>query len=75
MPGFAYQLGNLIAAGTATILAWLAHSRGGDYAFAQSVWIGCVAIVLALLAGFGPEARGIKFGVGRATREPPVENA
>jgi MFS transporter, SHS family, lactate transporter len=64
LPGFAYQLGNLIAAGTATILAWLAHSRGGDYAFAQAVWIGCVAIVLALLAGFGPEARGVAFGSG-----------
>jgi MFS transporter, SHS family, lactate transporter len=65
LPGFAYQLGNLIAAATATILAWLAHSRGGDYAFAQSVWIGCVAIVLALLAGFGPEAHGISFGESR----------
>jgi len=62
LPGFAYQLGNLIAAATATILAWLAHSRGGDFAFAQSVWIGGVAIVLALLAWFGPEARGVAFG-------------
>ncbi|HET6912621.1 MAG TPA: MFS transporter [Rhodanobacteraceae bacterium] len=71
LPGFAYQLGNLIAAGTATILAWLAHSRGGDYAFAQSVWIGCVAIVLALLAGFGPEARGVMFGeVDQASAGP-----
>ncbi len=65
LPGFAYQLGNLIAAGTATILAWLAHARGGDYAFAQSVWIGCVAILLTLLAGFGPEARGVRFGMPR----------
>ncbi|MDQ2972257.1 MAG: MFS transporter, partial [Pseudomonadota bacterium] len=62
LPGFAYQLGNLIAAGTATILAWLAHARGGDYAFAQSVWIAGVAVVLALLAWFGPEARGVVFG-------------
>ena len=65
LPGFAYQLGNLIAAGTAFILVWLAQSRGGDYALAQSIWIGCVAIVLALLAAFGPEARGVRFGEPR----------
>ena len=64
-PGFAYQLGNLIAAATAFILAWVAESHGGDYAFAQSIWICCVAIVLALLAAFGPEARGIRFGESR----------
>ncbi|HET6907366.1 MAG TPA: MFS transporter [Rhodanobacteraceae bacterium] len=70
LPGFAYQLGNLIAAGTGTILAWLAATRGGDFAFAQSVWIGGVAIVLALLAGLGPESRGVAFGnVGGAHRE------
>ena len=67
LPGFAYQLGNLIAAATAFILAWIAQLRGGDYAFAQSVWIGCVAIVLALLAWFGPEARGVRFGEERGT--------
>ncbi|HET9836095.1 MAG TPA: MFS transporter [Rhodanobacteraceae bacterium] len=67
LPGFAYQLGNLIAAGTAYILAWVAQSRGGDFAFAQSVWIGAVAIVLALLAGFGPEARGVAFGAERGS--------
>ncbi|MBS0432503.1 MAG: MFS transporter [Proteobacteria bacterium] len=62
LPGFAYQLGNLIAAGTATILATLAQARGGDYAFAQGVWIAAVAVALALLAWFGPEARGVRFG-------------
>jgi len=62
LPGFAYQLGNLIAAGTATILAWLAHVRGDDYAYAQSIWIAGVAVLLALLAWFGPEARGVPFG-------------
>ena len=67
LPGFAYQLGNLIAAATAFILAWIAQTRGGDYAFAQSVWIGCVAMVLALLAWFGPEARGVRFGAERGT--------
>lgn len=63
LPGFAYQLGNLIAAGTAYALAWIAQARGGDYAFAQSVWIAGVVVVLALLTWFGPEAHGVRFGV------------
>jgi SHS family lactate transporter-like MFS transporter len=63
LPGFAYQLGNLIAAGTAYILVWLAQTWGGDYALAQSIWIGCVAVLLAILTWFGPEARGVRFGV------------
>jgi len=65
LPGFAYQLGNLLMAATATILAWLAQKHGGDYAFAQGTWIAGVAVVLALLAAFGPEARGVRFGTGR----------
>ena len=65
LPGFAYQLGNLLMAATATILAWLAQKHGGDYAFAQGTWIACVAVILALLAALGPEARGARFGAGR----------
>jgi SHS family lactate transporter-like MFS transporter len=63
LPGFAYQLGNLIAAGTAYALAWIAASRRGDYALAQAVWIAVVAVVLAALTWFGPESRGARFGV------------
>jgi len=62
LPGFAYQLGNLLAAGTATAQTWIAHRHGGDFAFAMSVWIAVVAIVLALLVWLGPEARGVGFG-------------
>jgi MFS transporter, SHS family, lactate transporter len=63
LPGFAYQLGNLIAAGTAYVLAWIARAHAGDYAFAQALWIAVVAVLLALLTRFGPEARGVRFGV------------
>lgn len=62
LPGFAYQLGNLLAAGTATAQTWLAHRHGGDFAFAMSLWIAVVAVVLALLVWLGPEARGVGFG-------------
>ncbi|HEX7339075.1 MAG TPA: MFS transporter [Rhodanobacteraceae bacterium] len=61
LPGFAYQLGNLIAAITATAEAWLAHSHGNDYAFAMSAWIAVVALLLALLTWLGPEAREVSM--------------
>lgn len=61
-PGFTYQLGNLLASGNATLQAGIAASYGGDYAFALAVVAGVVAVAVALLAGFGLEARGVKFG-------------
>jgi SHS family lactate transporter-like MFS transporter len=66
LPGFAYQMGNLLAAGTATAQTWIAEWRGGDYAFAMSVWIAAVALILALLVWLGPEARGLDFTRGRS---------
>jgi SHS family lactate transporter-like MFS transporter len=62
LPGFAYQMGNLLAAGTATAQTWIAARHGGDFAFAMSTWIAVVALVLALLVWLGPEARGLEFG-------------
>ncbi|MGH8271312.1 MAG: MFS transporter [Gammaproteobacteria bacterium] len=61
LPGFAYQIGNLLAAITATAQAWFAAQLGGNYAFALAVWIGVVALLLAVLAWFGPEAHGVHF--------------
>jgi len=60
-PGFTYQLGNLLASGNATLQAGLAASYGGDYAFALALVACIVAVAVALLAGFGLEARGVKF--------------
>jgi SHS family lactate transporter-like MFS transporter len=60
-PGFTYQLGNLLASGNATLQAGLATSYGGDYAFALAVVAGVVAVIVAVLAGFGLEARGVRF--------------
>ena len=62
LPGFAYQGGNLLASVTAPLLAWVATRRGGDYAFAMSTFIAGVAVLLAVVAWFGPEARGTRFG-------------
>jgi MFS transporter, SHS family, lactate transporter len=61
-PGFTYQLGNLLASGNATLQAWIAESYGHDYAFALAVVAGIVAILVAVLASLGVEARGVQFG-------------
>ncbi|WP_329740977.1 MFS transporter [Dyella sp. A6] len=62
LPGFAYQLGNLLAASTAYVQARLAEAHGGNYASVMSVWMVAVALLLALLAWRGPEVRGVRFG-------------
>ena len=65
LPGFAYQMGNLLAAITATAQTWLAQRHGGDFAFAMSWWMVGVALLLALLLWLGPEARGVGFAADR----------
>jgi SHS family lactate transporter-like MFS transporter len=60
-PGFAYQIGNLIAAANATIQAGIAESHGDNYALALAATCGVVAIVLSLITWFGPEAKGVDF--------------
>jgi MFS transporter, SHS family, lactate transporter len=68
LPGFAYQMGNLIAAGTATAQSWLASQDGLNLGLplVMSLWIAAVAILLALLVWLGPEARGVGFGQPRS---------
>jgi len=60
-PGFAYQLGNLLASSNATLQAWIAGGLEGNYAYALAFVAGTAAILLALLVGFGREARGREF--------------
>lgn len=65
LPGFAYQGGNLLASFSAPFLTSLAEQRGGDYGFAMAIFIAIVALLLALVTAFGPEARGTTFGASR----------
>src|SRR5437762_6781410 len=65
-PGFAYQLGNLLAANTAVIEAQLAnHFRDAsghpDYAKALALFAFVIFLILMLLAAIGPEKRGKEF--------------
>jgi SHS family lactate transporter-like MFS transporter len=66
-PGFAYQLGNLLASGNATIQAGFAADHGGNYALALAVVAAIAAVVIAALTYFGPERQGVVFGEEAAT--------
>lgn len=66
LPGFAYQLGNLLAALTATAQSWLASHAGGNYALVMAVWMAVVAVLLAVMAWCGPEVRGVSFEPGQS---------
>jgi len=63
-PGFVYQVGNLIASVNATLQAGMAVHYGGNYALALAAVAGTVAVVIVVLAVFGPEAKGAIFGTG-----------
>ncbi len=60
-PGFAYQIGNLIAASNSQIQGTIADARGGDYSFGLALVVSCVAVALATLAFLGPEVRHVVF--------------
>ncbi len=61
-PGFAYQLGNLLASGNAALQAGFAASHGGNYALALAVVAGTAAVLIVVLTYFGPEKQGVIFG-------------
>jgi MFS transporter, SHS family, lactate transporter len=61
IPGFVYQLGNLIASVNATLQAGIAAHYGGNYGLALAVVAGTVAVVIAVLTAVGTEAKGIAF--------------
>ena len=56
-PGFTYQFGNFLAAGNATLQVMLANKLDGDYGIGMALLAGAGAVVLALLAALGPEAK------------------
>jgi SHS family lactate transporter-like MFS transporter len=65
-PGFAYQLGNLLASNTAVIEARLAHrfhDAGGrpDYAKGMALFALVIFLALSVVAAIGREERGKDF--------------
>ena len=62
-PGFAYQLGNLLAAINATLQTGLMKAHHNDYGFALAVVAGVVALVIVGLTVFGPQRQDADFTV------------
>jgi SHS family lactate transporter-like MFS transporter len=60
-PGFAYQLGNLIASKNAPIQAGIAEARGDDYAYAIALVVAIAAVVIAIWTALGPERKHADF--------------
>jgi MFS transporter, SHS family, lactate transporter len=69
-PGFTYQFGNFLAAGNATLQVMLATRLNGDYGVAMALMAGAGALVFALLAAFGPEAKEVRMAAAAAGPEP-----
>ena len=60
-PGFAYQLGNLIASRNGPIQARIAESHGNNYSLALALVCGIMAVVIAIWTALGPERKEADF--------------
>ncbi len=60
-PGFVYQLGNFLASSNATLQASLGAHMHHNYSWALASVAGTAAVLIALLVGFGVEARGVEM--------------
>ncbi len=63
-PGYAYQVGNLLASGNLVWQAQIAKAQGNNYGLALALVAGAVCVVIAVLTMFGPERRGVEFAGG-----------
>jgi len=57
LPGFAYQLGNLVMARMGPFQAGFAESHGNDYALALALTVGVVGVLLAVIVLLGGERK------------------
>ncbi|WP_375396853.1 MFS transporter [uncultured Sphingomonas sp.] len=60
-PGFAYQLGNLIASRNGPLQAWIAGENDGNFGFALALVAGITAVVLVTWTAIGPERTDMDF--------------
>ncbi|MFI4994330.1 MAG: MFS transporter [Hyphomicrobiales bacterium] len=61
-PGVVYQLGNLLASYNATLQAGIGERMNNDYSWALAGVAGVVAVVIAVMVGFGVEAKDVAMG-------------
>jgi SHS family lactate transporter-like MFS transporter len=61
LPGFAYQLGNLIMARMGPWQAGFAEAHGNDYALALTWTVGVVGVLLAVVVMLGGEKKNLEM--------------
>ncbi|HFZ8993461.1 TPA: MFS transporter [Citrobacter freundii] len=71
LPGFVYQLGNLLASVNATLQAHIAETHNGNYGLAMALVAGTVAILICLFVAFGRETQGVIIS-GAQTHDSPT---
>ncbi|ROR06297.1 MFS transporter [Erwinia sp. JUb26] len=74
LPGFVYQLGNLIASVNATLQSKIAEAHGNNYGLAMAIVAGTVAILICLIVAFGRETQGVKISGSEDTAGPAAES-
>lgn len=63
LPGFAYQLGNLLSSRNQIFQqTWADHHNGGSLQVAMSGTVVVIAVAVAAITALGPEARGSHLG-------------
>jgi SHS family lactate transporter-like MFS transporter len=65
-PGVVYQLGNLFAAVNTTLQAGIAAHFHNEFSVGLASVAACVALIVALLSGFGVEAKGVDLAARRS---------
>lgn len=60
-PGFAYQLGNLIASKNAPIQADFAQTHGNNYGLSLALICGTMAVLISIWTALGPERKDADF--------------
>ncbi|KTT13598.1 sugar transporter [Pseudomonas oryzihabitans] len=75
LPGFVYQMGNLLASVNATLQAHIAAVHGGNYGLAMALVAGTVAVLIAVFAAFGRETRGMRISGAVADTAPVTSPA
>ena len=60
-PGYAYQVGNLLASGNAVWQAQIAEARHNDYGLALALVAAVGAVAIVAWTIFGPERRAVGF--------------
>ncbi|KTT29864.1 sugar transporter [Pseudomonas oryzihabitans] len=75
LPGFVYQMGNLLASVNATLQAHIAAIHGGNYGLAMALVAGTVAVLIAVFAALGRETRGMRISGAVADPAPVTSPA